>query len=99
MSTPFRRLICQVLLLLAMTAPLAAQRAAAAHVVLVTLDGVRPAEFFSGMDSSVSADSTSGAADLARLQRDYWRPTAEARRRTLMPFLWDSLAPRGGGLR
>lgn len=62
MSTPFRRLICQVLLLLAMTAPLAAQRAAAAHVVLVTLDGVRPAEFFSGMDSSPSADSTSGAA-------------------------------------
>ncbi len=65
------------------------------NVILITLDGVRWQELFTGMDSVISADSSSGVYDLQRLQRDYWRPTPEARRRALMPFFWDSLVPRG----
>lgn len=65
------------------------------NLILITLDGVRWQELFSGMDSTISADTLSGVYDLERLQRDYWRPTPEARRRALMPFFWDSLVPRG----
>jgi hypothetical protein len=66
------------------------------RVILVTLDGVRPAEFFGGMDSTVAAyRDSSGIGDSARIWRDYWRATPLERRRALMPFFWDSLAPRG----
>jgi sulfatase-like protein len=65
------------------------------NVLLITLDGVRWQELFTGMDSIISADSASGINDLERLRRDYWRSTPEARRETLMPFFWDSLVPRG----
>jgi hypothetical protein len=48
------------------------------------------------MDSSIAASGDDGGVyDLDRLRRDYWRTTGEARRRALMPFLWDSLIPRG----
>jgi hypothetical protein len=62
----------------------------------VTLDGVRTQEIFAGMDSVIAASGEQGGVkDLERLRRDYWRSTPEERRRTLMPFLWDSLVPRG----
>lgn len=65
-------------------------------VILVTLDGVRPAEFFGGMDSSIAANpDSSGIGDSARVWRAYWRATRTERRRAVMPFFWDSLAPRG----
>jgi hypothetical protein len=78
-------------------APVAAQSPEPAHkVILVTLDGVRPAEFFGGMDSSIAAfPDSSGIGDSARVWRTYWRPTWAERRRAVMPFFWDSLAPRG----
>ena len=70
--------------------------APARRVILVTLDGVRPTEFFGGMDSTIVAfRDSSGIGDSAHIWRDYWRGTAEARRRAMMPFFWDSLAPRG----
>ncbi len=66
------------------------------HVILVTLDGVRPTDFFGGMDTVVSAsDSLSGVANREQFTQRYWRATPEERRRAVMPFFWDSLAPRG----
>jgi hypothetical protein len=68
----------------------------ALKVILITLDGVRPAEFFGGMDSTIAAyPDSSGIGDSARVWRSYWRPTRTERRRAVMPFFWDSLAPRG----
>jgi type I phosphodiesterase/nucleotide pyrophosphatase len=64
------------------------------NLILVTLDGVRWQELFTGMDSVISQDTTSGVQDLDRLRQRYWRTTPEARRRALMPFFWDSLVPR-----
>lgn len=74
----------------------AAPRPRTTHVILLTIDGVRGQEFFAGMDSVIGASGdSSGIYDLKRVEHDYWRPTAEQRRRVLMPFFWDSLAPRG----
>jgi Type I phosphodiesterase / nucleotide pyrophosphatase len=89
-----RRVFLSLLLCLPVT--LAAQAERPRYVILVTLDGVRPEDFFGGMDSVVSAtDSLSGIASRDRFRAAYWRPTPEERRRAVMPFFWDSLAPRG----
>lgn len=75
---------------------LSAQTPPSSRVILLTLDGVRPTEFFGGMDSTVVAfRDSSGIGDSARVWRDYWRGTAQARRRAVMPYFWDSLAPAG----
>ncbi len=75
--------------------PLAAQ--APSHVILVTLDGVRTQEFFGGLDTLVlnGTERQHNVGDPAALRRRWWRPTPEERRRLLMPFFWDSLAPKG----
>lgn len=84
-----------LLAFLCVALPLTAQRPAE-HVVYVTLDGVRPEDLFGGADSLILFDrQASGIDDTAATRRRFWRPTAEARRRALMPFLWDSLVPRG----
>ncbi len=61
------------------------------HLLLVTLDGLRWQEVFGGADSLVLR----GRADSAELTRAWWRPTREARRAELLPFLWGEVARRG----
>jgi len=83
-------------LLILLPSALAAQAERPRRVILVTLDGVRPEDFFGGMDSVITAtDSLSGIANRDQLRATYWRSTAAERRRAVMPFFWDSLAPRG----
>ncbi|MDH4348587.1 MAG: hypothetical protein OEW17_07255, partial [Gemmatimonadota bacterium] len=94
---PLRRLGGGLLLAWVCAVPPAATAQAAHNVVLVTLDGVRVQELFGGYDTIVAraGGEFSGIRDTARLRDRYWRPTAEERRRALMPFFWDSLVPRG----
>ncbi|HEV8199713.1 MAG TPA: hypothetical protein VGS03_06805, partial [Candidatus Polarisedimenticolia bacterium] len=68
-----------------------------ANVVLVTLDGVRVQELFGGMDPVIaeSREKRSGIYDPERARRLFWRDTAAERRRALLPFFWDTLAPQG----
>ncbi|MES2307157.1 MAG: alkaline phosphatase family protein [Gemmatimonadota bacterium] len=66
------------------------------HVILITLDGVRHQDLFGGADSILMANPKSaGIADTADFRKRWWRATGEERRRLVMPFLWDSLVPRG----
>lgn len=68
------------------------------NIVLVTLDGVRTQEIFTGMDESIvqrQEDSGVDEEDLAVAQQRYWRSTAKERREALMPFFWGKLAPSG----
>jgi hypothetical protein len=75
--------------------PLAAQRPAE-HVVLVTIDGLRPQELFTGADSAITFDrKASGIDDTTAFRRSWWRATAVERRRAVLPFFWDSLVPQG----
>jgi Type I phosphodiesterase / nucleotide pyrophosphatase len=67
------------------------------HVVLVTLDGVRIQELFSGMDPVIAnaPEADSGIYDAEVTRQRYWRDTATERREALMPFFWKALAPAG----
>ena len=86
-----------LLFLLTCALPAAALAAPATkNLVLITVDGVRIQELFSGMDPVISArEEDSGIYDLAVTRGRYWRETAAERREALMPFFWRKLAPMG----
>jgi Type I phosphodiesterase / nucleotide pyrophosphatase len=65
------------------------------NVVLVVIDGLRWQEVFTGAEAALIDERAGGVEEPAALKRDFWRPTAEARREALMPFLWTVVAKRG----
>ena len=67
----------------------------AENVIVVTLDGFRPQEFFGGADETLIHPKTGGVADVDRLRRTYWRDTPKARREALLPFFWGTVAKGG----
>lgn len=66
------------------------------NVILVTLDGVRTQEIFSGMDAALAAAAVKQVyTDIEVVGERYQADTAKARREKLMPFFWGTLAPSG----
>lgn len=65
------------------------------HVIVVTLDGFRQQEFFGGADATLIDKKTGGVRDPEGLKSDFWKDTAEARRKALLPFVWGTVAHRG----
>ena len=64
------------------------------NVVLITTDGLRWQEVFGGADEALMTKEA-GVSDPAALKREFGRPTAEARREALLPFLTTVVARRG----
>ena len=64
------------------------------RLVIITFDGLRWQELFSGADESLVAD-TRFVNNPGELKAKYWRETPEERREVLMPFVW-SYAPQHG---
>ena len=81
-------------IVLALLVVLQAERAAE-NVVLVTLDGLRWQEVFTGAEERLMSKELGRAEDAAALRKAYGRDTAKARREALMPFLWGVVAERG----
>jgi arylsulfatase A-like enzyme len=52
-------------------------------------------EVFQGADERLMDKESGGVSKPEELKKRYWRPTAEERRATLMPFLWGTLARQG----
>ncbi|MEE9263894.1 MAG: phosphoglyceromutase [Vicinamibacteria bacterium] len=66
------------------------------NVVLITADGLRHQELFTGVDPMLLDDKKgSGIQNVESLRERYWRDTPDERRETLLPFFWGTLAPRG----
>ena len=66
------------------------------NVILVTVDGLRIQELFTGMDPIVAQkEKRSGIYDLERTRKRFWRDTPEERRAALLPYFWGTLAPQG----
>ena len=63
-------------------------------VVVITFDGLRWQEVFSGADSSLVGDPRF-VRDPEAMKAAYWRPAPEARREALMPFVWGHIASNG----
>ncbi len=67
----------------------------AENVIVVTLDGFRHQEFFQGADQSLVAEKAGGVRNVAGLKKRFWRDSPEARRETLLPFIWGTVSRSG----
>ena len=64
------------------------------NIILITMDGLRWQELFTGADSSLISDKQYVKNPQALSDR-FWRSSIEARRETLMPFFWSTLQEQG----
>jgi Type I phosphodiesterase / nucleotide pyrophosphatase len=64
------------------------------NIFIITTDGFRWQEVFTGADSNLVNDPEY-VQDTALLKQLYWDSTAELRRKKLMPFFWNTIAKNG----
>jgi hypothetical protein len=85
----FRIRVCWVVLLalLVCNGSRAADHSTLKNVILITLDGLRPEEFFTGADTKLMTKEN-GVSKPDELKSKYWRETEKERRELLLPFLW-----------
>ncbi len=90
---------CVAFFALAPMAPLALARDPLArrnrHVILVSTDGLRAEEVFSGADDLLLSKAYGGISDTNAARAAYWRPSPAERRAILLPFLWGTVATHG----
>ena len=65
------------------------------HLIVITTDGFRWQEVFTGMDSAIANNKKFNQGDSAALFKKYWSNHAEERRKLVMPFFWNTLAAKG----
>lgn len=85
---------------LAVLVPLGARQAPARNVILITLDGARHQEIFTGLDSDIVRAGLKENETLegSSLYQRYFAPTAEARRAKVMPFFWGEWMVSSGSI-
>ena len=64
------------------------------RLVVITIDGLRWQEVFSGAEEGILTDSKQ-VRDVESCRQNYWRQTPEQRRQVLMPFVWGTVAKQG----
>jgi hypothetical protein len=74
--------------------PVSAQENQNPKVILITLDGLRWQELFTGADPLLVANKEY-VEDSVELKEKFWKETPEARREALMPFFWTEIAKIG----
>lgn len=70
------------------------------YLFLVTGDGIRHQEVFTGLDPALveateAAKKASGIENLPELRKQFWADSEKERREKLMPFFWKELAKQG----
>jgi hypothetical protein len=71
-----------------------AQSENAENIFIITTDGFRWQEVFTGADSTLINDSRY-VQDISLMKQLYWDSTAELRRQKLMPFFWSTISGQG----
>ena len=64
------------------------------RLVIITIDGLRWQEVFSGAEESLLSN-TKEVRNVEQTRRLYWRHTPVDRRMALMPFVWNTVAKQG----
>ena len=83
-----------IVVIVAVTVTLSAQQSKNTKVVLITLDGLRWQELFTGADPLLVANEKY-VKDSTKLKEMFWSNTAEERREILLPFFWSKVAEMG----
>jgi hypothetical protein len=88
------KFVLSCVILLASSAAQSQTDANAENIFIITTDGFRWQELFTGADSMLINDP--GFVQDPGLMRElYWAPSADERRKKLMPFLWNTVARQG----
>jgi hypothetical protein len=64
------------------------------HLFIITIDGFRWQEVFTGADPQLVSNATY-VLDTALTRQLYWDNSTEARRQKLLPFFWGTIAEKG----
>jgi hypothetical protein len=83
-----------LILLLAFVCSSAQTNRKTENIFIITLDGFRWQELFSGADSLL-IHNKEFTPDSESVVPIFWKTSAEERRKTLMPFFWTTLATQG----
>ena len=65
------------------------------NVILVTIDGLRWQDVFTGADNRMMNKESGGVRDILATRKRFWRGEPVQRRELLMPFLWGTVAKDG----
>lgn len=65
------------------------------NVILITTDGLRWQELFTGAEKELINKKNGGVADARAVEEKFWRETPEERREALLPFFWKKIARDG----
>jgi hypothetical protein len=84
-----------IILFLVFIAGLAKSQNKTENIIIITTDGFRWQEIFSGMDSAIANNSKFNQGDSAYLFSAYWGNNKNERRKKLMPFLWTTIETKG----
>ncbi len=80
---------------ISVTAPCRAAEHATEYVILITADGLRWQEVFTGADNRLIDTEAGGVKKPDDVRQRYWRSEPAARRETLLPFFWSTVATKG----
>ena len=67
----------------------------AENIIIITTDGLRWQEIFSGMDSAIANNPKFNQGDSAEIFKKYWSDNPVDRRKKIMPFLWGTIQNNG----
>lgn len=65
------------------------------NVIIITWDGFRWQEMFSGAEDVLMDKQNGGVRDIPGLKQQFWRESATERREVLLPFVWGTMAKQG----
>ncbi len=65
------------------------------NLVIITTDGYRWQEVFSGMDAAIANNPSYNEDDSNYIYKHYWNADPLARRKLLMPFFWNTISSQG----
>jgi hypothetical protein len=65
------------------------------NIILVTADGLRWQDLFTGIDPLLMNEKAAGMEKADELRKKLWHDSPEKRRAALLPFFWSKLAPGG----
>ena len=94
MNRSFKLSVLSTLAIACLNSVFAADSLKTKNVFLITTDGLRWQDVFSGAQANLMTKQE-GVANEAELKKKFWRETPEARRKALMPFLWSEIASKG----
>lgn len=84
----------QILTVLILLYTISFAQAPAENIIIITLDGMRWQEVFTGADSGLIKNKKY-LEDAEVLQKRFWHDQPEVRREKLMPFFWSTLVKDG----